>query len=145
MKEFKFEPLPLNDEKWHEKICQLLALTVGNPTKEKLDEVINNYAHDPRFTLFGCIDPLDHLLAIIGIERTREGISIKHLAVSPATKYLGIGKWMLDELIKETNASYIYAETDDDAVGFYRKFGFKITPIESKYPPMQRYKCEWLK
>lgn len=39
--------------------------------------------------------------------------------------------------------SYISAETDRDAVGFYRKYGFQITSLGEKYPGVERFKCEY--
>ncbi|PSC77189.1 N-acetyltransferase, partial [Mammaliicoccus sciuri] len=35
----------------------------------------------------------------------------------------------------------LVAETDNDAVGFYIKLGFKIISLGEKYPGIIRYKC----
>lgn len=33
------------------------------------------------------------------------------------------------------------AETDKNAVNFYRKIGFNITSLGEKYPGVERFKC----
>ncbi len=37
----------------------------------------------------------------------------------------------------------IYAETDNDAVNFYWKYGFEITSLGEKYPGVERFLCEF--
>ncbi|NYE04281.1 ribosomal protein S18 acetylase RimI-like enzyme [Bacillus niacini] len=37
----------------------------------------------------------------------------------------------------------VHAETDSDAVEFYRKYGFKITSLGEKYPGVERLLCEY--
>ncbi|EOR21192.1 N-acetyltransferase GCN5 [Niallia nealsonii AAU1] len=37
--------------------------------------------------------------------------------------------------------TFISAETDNDAVGFYRKNGFKITSLGEKYPIVEWFLC----
>ena len=41
----------------------------------------------------------------------------------------------------------VYAETDDDSIGFYRKNGFSITEFSETYDgeTVIRYKCELTK
>lgn len=36
----------------------------------------------------------------------------------------------------------IIAETDDEAVGFYRKCDFEVNNLGEKYPNVIRYECE---
>ena len=37
--------------------------------------------------------------------------------------------------------SSIYAETDQDAVNFYKNIGFHITSLGEKYPGVERFAC----
>ena len=37
------------------------------------------------------------------------------------------------------------AETDKDAVDFYRKLGFSVTSLGEKYPGVERFHCEYSK
>lgn len=48
---------------------------------------------------------------------------------------------MIDHLIQLENVTKIIAETDMDAVGFYRRYGFSIEALGEKYPGVERYKC----
>lgn len=38
----------------------------------------------------------------------------------------------------------VSAETDADAVEFYRKYGFKIKSLGEKYPGVERFLCEYI-
>lgn len=43
-------------------------------------------------------------------------------------------------IFKEFQATCIYAETDDDAIGFYKKYGFAVYGTYLKFDTM-RYQC----
>ncbi|MDN4071264.1 hypothetical protein NYE70_06050 [Paenibacillus sp. FSL R5-0407] len=46
------------------------------------------------------------------------------------------------EMINQENSiRRIDAETDMDAVDFYRKIGFQIIRLGEKYPGIERFKC----
>lgn len=47
------------------------------------------------------------------------------------------------KLIESTKINKMIAETDKDAVNFYKKKGFKITSLGEKYPGVERFKCEY--
>lgn len=38
---------------------------------------------------------------------------------------------------------FIFAETDNDAVGFYRSYGFEVTSLGEKYPGVERFLCKY--
>lgn len=48
---------------------------------------------------------------------------------------------MINEFIKTNRIVRIRAETDKDAVGFYKKNGFTITSLGEKYPGVERFDC----
>lgn len=54
---------------------------------------------------------------------------------------------MISELVNEYSLTSIYAETDNDAVGFYRNNSFDITKFSENYngENVIRYKCELIK
>jgi len=41
--------------------------------------------------------------------------------------------------------SSIVAETDYEAVDFYRRYGFVITSLGEKYPGVERFLCQYNK
>lgn len=67
---------------------------------------------------------------------------IKHIAVSPAARGNGVGRKMIDFIIEELSLEMISAETDKDALEFYRSYEFEITSLGEKYPGVERFLCE---
>jgi len=83
------------------------------------------------------------IIGCIGIGFINEAhCVIKHIAVSPAARKNGIGRKMIDFICDEYSLALISAETDKDAVEFYRSYGFKITSLGEKYPGVERFLCE---
>lgn len=88
----------------------------------------------------------EKFIGCIGIELTAENsCEIKQIAVSPFERGRGIGKRMIDFICEKHTLSLISAETDLDAVNFYKKSGFTITSLGEKYPGVERFWCEYLK
>ncbi|MFX3673487.1 MAG: GNAT family N-acetyltransferase [Paenisporosarcina sp.] len=82
-------------------------------------------------------------IGCMGIEFINEDhCEIKHIAVSPAARGNGVGRKMIDFICDEYSFELISAETDKDAVEFYRSYGFKITSLGEKYPGVERFLCE---
>jgi len=48
---------------------------------------------------------------------------------------------MIDELVRREAAAEVTAETDRDAVEFYRKYGFSIRSLGEKYAGVKRFVC----
>jgi ribosomal protein S18 acetylase RimI-like enzyme len=59
---------------------------------------------------------------------------INHISVHPDYRYRHVANEMLDELIQTTSVKIISAETDMDAVNFYKRYGFSIISLGEKYP-----------
>lgn len=53
----------------------------------------------------------------------------------------GIGKNILKLLQSKFSLRHIIAETDDDAIGFYKSCGFDIENLGELYPNTIRYRC----
>ncbi|KAB7672251.1 GNAT family N-acetyltransferase [Bacillus sp. B1-b2] len=82
------------------------------------------------------------IIGCIGIEKIRfNECVIKHIAVSLEHRGKGIGSRMIEFLSEEF--TLITAETDKDAIDFYRKYGFSITSLGEKYPGVERFLCEY--
>lgn len=67
---------------------------------------------------------------------------IKQIAVSPLERRHGIGKRMIDFIYMEHSLELIFAETDQEAVDFYKNCGFTITSLGEKYPGVERFYCK---
>ncbi|MNW71139.1 hypothetical protein D3C74_508110 [compost metagenome] len=48
---------------------------------------------------------------------------------------------MISEVSRTAGIETITAETDREAVGFYRSTGFPITSLGEKYPGVERFAC----
>ena len=66
---------------------------------------------------------------------------IKHIAVSPNHRGQGIGSKMISIIKVKHSLTFVFAETDKDAVNFYKNCGFKITSLGEKYPGVERFQC----
>ena len=65
------------------------------------------------------------------------------IAVKKEFQRRGIGKFMIFQAAAALNLEYITAETDCDAVEFYRKSGFAVKEFIRRYPDavVARYNC----
>jgi len=84
------------------------------------------------------------IVGCIGIEKI--GLSkceIKHIAVLVDQRGKGIGSKMINFMT--CKYSSIVAETDYEAVDFYRRYGFVITSLGEKYPGVERFLCQYNK
>lgn len=111
------------------------------PNEEKLARTIKEYASNDNIRVFGCSK--DYLICgIIVLDvSSKECAVIKAIAVEEHYRKQGIGKVMIQHLINEVLVKIVAAETDDDAVGFYRNTGFVVEDLGEKYEGIKRYKC----
>ncbi|GGG15178.1 GNAT family N-acetyltransferase [Paenibacillus abyssi] len=111
------------------------------PDDERISNEFQAYIKDESRQLLGKIRN-EQLVGLIGIipilDREAE---LKHIAVLPAYRRQGIGKDMIDEYMQQYGMDSMTAETDKDAVGFYRNMGFQITSLGEKYPGVERFQC----
>ena len=70
-----------------------------------------------------------------------DGVVLEYIAVAPELRGGGVGRALVDVLAD--GAEPVIAETDDDAVGFYRALDFDIGPAPSdpRWPGRRRYRC----
>lgn len=84
------------------------------------------------------------IVGCIGIEHI--GLSeceITHIAVLVDQRGKGIGNKMINFMTSKYSS--IVAETDCEAVDFYRRYGFFITSLGEKYPGVERFLCQYNK
>ena len=65
------------------------------------------------------------------------------IAVDEGCRGRGLGRYMIEEVIAAEGICVLFAQTDDDAVGFYRKCGFSVEKETVEYPDgtAERYNC----
>lgn len=114
------------------------------PDDEKISQELHKYFTDGTRQLFG--KTVNHeLIGLIGIiQLPGSEAELKHIAVRSDYRNQGIGKEMLREYIRNNRIAKMTAETDMDAVHFYRKIGFEISSLGEKYPGVERFQCTLL-
>jgi len=66
---------------------------------------------------------------------------IESISVRPDQRGRGVGRFLVQRLLSHLNAAVLVAETDDSAVGFYHRCGFRIQSLGEVYPGTVRYHC----
>ncbi|NHN31682.1 GNAT family N-acetyltransferase [Paenibacillus agricola] len=68
-------------------------------------------------------------------------IKLEHIAVDPEERGKGFGRGIILELLELEKPNVLLAETDEEAVDFYRSLGFAIASLGEKYPGVERFQC----
>ena len=113
---------------------------IGNPSPEKVLEVIGSYKN-PDHAIIGAFVG-DIFAGILGIYKTSEVLTIRHINVLINYQKEGIGTLLLDYIKKCYEGCKIIAETDSESVDFYAKSGFTFHAFKGQYGNL-RYKCEF--
>ncbi len=124
-------------------VLSVLSESVGMPTEDKLKKRAQVYINNNNVVAFGYISDGAVLGVIVLDISKKEEIAILDIAVSKANQHNGIGKKLIEHVLANLNPTTIIAETDGDAVDFYRKFGFIINNLGEKYPDIIRYECKY--
>ena len=82
------------------------------------------------------------LVGLVGVHQADDQIEIMHLSGVREMQCKGIGKRLINHLRSMHPMRVLVAETDKDAVGFYRKCGFECESIGEKYPGTERFQCK---
>ncbi|MEU5850143.1 GNAT family N-acetyltransferase [Saccharopolyspora shandongensis] len=73
-----------------------------------------------------------------------EGVGLVHLeaiGVAEPLRGRGLGRALLAGMLDDLGGVTVHAETDGEAVGFYRRLGFAIESLGEKYPGVERFEC----
>ncbi|WP_263704655.1 GNAT family N-acetyltransferase, partial [Bacillus thuringiensis] len=116
-------------------ILNVLQYAVG-PSETSLKKAVLFYEKNKgtlhRYEEKACIG-----IEIIGANKAR----IYHIAVVPQYRYKGIALRMIKEVLRMHQLTYLEAETDDEAVEFYKKIGFQVKSLGEKHPGIERFCC----
>lgn len=114
------------------------------PDPERLEQTIRTYEMNAGYELYGTEED-GSVIAIAGIVMDEENrLEIKHIAVQPDRRGEGLGRELVLALIELKNPQRIVAETDDEAVDFYRSIGFTIESLGETYPGTERFRCTYV-
>ncbi len=122
-------------------VAALLSYSIGFPTPEKLQAISVRYRTEAGWKLVG-VEEDGTVAGCIGIMLASDHHAlIRHIAVAPHCRGRGIGRRMIETVWAQFQLRQLSAETDADAVGFYRRCGFEATSLGERYPGVERFQC----
>lgn len=121
-------------------LLTLLAPSVYNPTPERLKHRAEKYAADKNIYVYAC-KKCGIISGIIVFKIENGTAEILDIAVKPEYRKNGIGKRFIDFILNQFSVDTVIAQTDNNAVGFYKKCGFVVKSIE-EVGDIKRYFCK---
>jgi N-acetylglutamate synthase-like GNAT family acetyltransferase len=84
----------------------------------------------------------EKIIGVISTQETDKTVEIIGIAVDTKKRHSGIGTKLID-YVKDKSSKSIIAETDSDAVMFYKKYGFDIEEkiVSKSNISYSRYVC----
>lgn len=118
---------------------RLLWLAVEQPRAE-LDRIVREDL--PSLVVRGVTEG-GLLAGFVAFAVMPEMVTIEYIAVVDERQGAGIGTALLAVVLDAAQGKAVYAQTDDDAVGFYRSRGFAIAfgAADDRWPDRVRYDC----
>ncbi|MFS0869796.1 GNAT family N-acetyltransferase [Paenibacillus xylanilyticus] len=121
-------------------VQELLSYSVF-PDPEQVGRALQQYVEKDELLLDGYEDE-GQLIGLIGYEQTGiSEITIQHIAVLPENRFKNYGRGMIAQLLEKYNPDRLIAETDQEAVEFYRNTGFVVYSLGELYPGVERFRC----
>ena len=106
---------------------------------DSIEYEMTTYRNSPERELFAWLEQ-DRPIAAVGLCRAGEAAELLHIATDPDFRHRGFASHLVYELMSCFGFQALSAETDDDAVNFYRRTGFEVTQIPSPWL-RARYRC----
>lgn len=122
IKEFKQLTESINSEETYEifKYCMYM------PTKKKYDLKFDSWLCNENIKVYGYFDERQIKgIVVISLEGN-DAAEIIGISVDIKCRNQGIGSYMIKRIVDKYLLKSLIAETDDEAVEFYMKNGFKI-------------------
>ena len=120
-------------------ILKLLAPSVYNPTQERLLNRAKKYQEDENTNIYAYKHNGEYK-GIVVFKIANNSATILDIAVKPEYQGQGIGGKLIDFIFDQFEVDNITAETDDDAIGFYKKYGFTVANTKVEFDT-KRYVC----
>jgi|GEM_PF-1574117 len=118
----------------------LLALTTFKASRDKTESLFKTYQENDGWCLYMTEDKK----GVVGLVDQGNLLVIKHIGVGSDWQGKGLGRAMIRKLLTLYPGRGLEAETDDQALGFYQKLGFRVQALGEKYPGFPRYLCQLL-
>jgi ribosomal protein S18 acetylase RimI-like enzyme len=126
---YKKEIVPIKDAYNFTEIYEVFKDVIGKPTEENVKDILSEYKKDMEKTLYGYY--LDKKL--IGI------IGILHFGIHPEYRGKNLGTELMDYIKNEKKTMKL--TTDDDAILFYKNYGYTCFEYYEEKYNCKRYNC----
>jgi ribosomal protein S18 acetylase RimI-like enzyme len=120
-------------------IGEIISFAVFDGLAERVDKEVEKYLSSSALSFYGWIDG-GAVVGVCGFEVRRDKVEIHLISVGKDRRRRGVGGAMVAALQKMYGLP-VEAETDDDAVVFYRKLGFETTAFRHPKYGTTRYTC----
>ncbi len=94
------------------------------PTFDKFKIKVQQMQNDSSVSVYGYFLN-EKIIGVISTQETDKTVEIMGIAVDSKERHSGIGTKLID-YVRDKSLKSIIAETDSDAVMFYKKYGFDI-------------------
>lgn len=125
---------------WQPEVLALLKPSVYNPTPERLKSRAEKYSADKKSNVYACKNS-EKYIGIVVFVMENGTAEILDIAVRSEYRKKGIARSLIDFIFNQFPIDTIIAETDDEAVEFYKKCGFALTPTAA-VEDTARYFCK---
>lgn len=123
-------------------LWEVLRDSVWQPTEERLRWQAEACRNDPALRAFALEEDGRLAAALILDVRDPSSPTIRNIGVIPARRGHGLGRRLIEGAAARYAPCILSAETDGDAVGFYRACGFEIEALGDRYGSgTSRYAC----
>ena len=122
-------------------IYNIYSACMFEPTFDKYKLKIKQIQNDSSVCVYGYFLN-EKIIGVISTQETDKTIEIIGIAVDIKERHSGVGSKLID-YVKDKTQKSIVAETDSDAVMFYKKYGFDIEEkfISKSNTSYSRYVC----
>ncbi|MCC2646449.1 MAG: Acetyltransferase [Rickettsiaceae bacterium] len=95
----------------HPMLPEVIALSIGNLTNKKIHKVLNSYKPKDNYLIGYFLN--SKMIGVIGVALSDYHVKIRHISILLNYQRRGIGKKLIDYIIKHYNVNSLQAETDD--------------------------------
>ena len=125
-----------------EEAFSIYASCMYHPTYDEYKTQMEDYLLDSSVKVF-VSENRGRKTGMMVLKLSEAAAEIIGIAVSDNARRKGIGKQLIQRVMKSENLESVKAQTDDDSICFYRKCGFSEERIVIKYSDGSavRYNC----
>ena len=125
-----------------EEAFSIYASCMYHPTYDEYKTQMEDYLLDSSVKVF-VSENRGRKTGMMVLKLSEAAAEIIGIAVSDNARRKGIGKQLIQRVMKSYDLESIKAQTDDDSIGFYRKCGFSEERIVIEYSDgsVVRYNC----